>query len=151
MVESGYLNPLAWLLSLALIAWLAADAFWSRQAPAPATAAHVHVADPRAVAASIVQQAGGAPAAPASGNGQAAAPPFALVGLATGFGSERGFALFESTDGQRHTLLAGDSGTDGWTLIAIHPDRVVLEHGNRSFELPLAEPGARAAAAASKP
>ncbi|MDD3677197.1 type II secretion system protein N [Thauera propionica] len=148
VVESGFLRPLAWLLSLTLVAWLAADAFWSRQALAPVIAMARHVGDPRAVAASIVQRAGDSPAAAVTGNGQAtAAPPFVLVGLATGFGAERGFALFESTGGQRHTLLAGESGTDGWRLIAIHPDRVVLERNDRAFELILAEPGGRGAAA----
>lgn len=152
VVESGYLPPLAWLLSLLLAAWLAADALWSRQAAAPVTAVHRHVANARAVAASIARHAGGAPAAAATVGGPAAAtPPFALVGLATGFGNERGFALFEAADGRRHTLLTGDSGTGGWTLIAIHPDRVVLERNDRSFELLLAGAGAPSATAAGKP
>ncbi|WP_068636580.1 type II secretion system protein N [Thauera butanivorans] len=139
VVESAWLPALAWLLSLGLVAWLAAGAFWAWRDTPPLIALPQHDADPRSVAAKIMRHAGGAPSASAAAATQAAAPPFTLVGLATGFGSERGFALFETVDGQRRAVLAGDGTAEGWTLIAIRPDRVVLERAGRTVELALAE------------
>ncbi|WP_341645097.1 type II secretion system protein N [Thauera sp. SDU_THAU2] len=139
VVESAWLPALAWLLALSLVAWLAAGAFWAWQSTPPLIALPRHDADPRSVAAKIMRHAGGAPSASVAAATQAAAPPFTLVGLATGFGSERGFALFETADGQRRAVLAGDSTAEGWALIAIRPDRVVLERDGRAVELTLAE------------
>lgn len=139
VVESAWLPALARLLSLGLVAWLAAGAFWAWQGTPPLIALPQHDADPRSVAAKIMRHAGGAPSASVAAAAQAAAPPFTLVGLATGFGSERGFALLETADGQRHAVLAGDGTAEGWALIAIRPDRVVLERDGRAVELALAE------------
>ncbi|MCV2217872.1 type II secretion system protein N [Thauera sp. Sel9] len=149
VVESAWLPALAWLLALSLVAWLAAGAFWAWQGTPPLIALPHHDADPRSVAAKIMRHADGAPSASVAAATQAAAPPFTLVGLATGFGSERGFALFQMADGQRRTVLAGENMADGWALIGIRPDRVVLERDGRAVELALAE--ARGTDAADEP
>ncbi|MFT3758007.1 type II secretion system protein N [Thauera sp.] len=139
VVESAWLPALAWLLALSLVAWLAAGAFWAWQGTPPVIALPRHDTDPREVAAKIARHAGSGASTPAPAAPQAAAPSFTLVGLATGFGNERGFALFEMADGQRHTVLAGENMADGWTLIGIRPDRVMLERDGRAVELPLAK------------
>lgn len=143
VVGFGYLNGLAWLLALALIAALAAQAFWATQASESVDTSPRHVGDPRAAAAQIVQHLQRTPAQSRSVPGQEAAGTSAritLVGLATGFDNDRGFALFMTEDGAVHSVLAGETGPDGHTLLGIHADHVIVERNGISRKIALTRP-----------
>lgn len=128
VVVSSHLNRLAWLLTLLLVAFLAASQFWRFQAPAPAIALDQHIVDPRAVATLVTRHGTLASTTePRLANASPSKAAFRLVGLATGFGKAPGFVILETPDGQRETVLAGATASDGSTLRAIFADGATLE------------------------
>lgn len=154
VVGSGYLNGLAWLLALTLVAALAAEAFWATQSTELVETTPRHVGDPRATTVQIMQRLSGVPA---QSNTSAAtqvaesADSLTLVGLATGFEKDRGFALFMRGDGEVYSVLAGEAGPDGHTVLGIHADHVIVERNGVSRKIVLSRPSTPDADANSAP
>lgn len=129
---------IAWLAALSASAWVAADLVLHFAAPSPVAASYRTESDPAAAARAIV---GAAPMALETVT--AAAPArsvYTLVGAATGFGRDRGFALVKGEDGRVIALAEGDELAPGVRLARIHADRVELDRGGVTDTLTLEAP-----------
>lgn len=128
------LSGVVWLLALLLCAWLGARLYWRLAAPDAVSALSGASSDPHEVARLIAARSpfGGQTRAVAS-----APPPFKLIGVATGFGSDPGFAILQAGDDAPVSVLVGESVVPGVRLVALFADRVAIEIGGVRRELAL--------------
>jgi hypothetical protein len=134
----AWLHPLAWALALLFAAWACATMFWQLTPPAQVTALPSHMAEPGAAAREILRALG------SSGTATGARPPaqadYQLIGLATGFGPDPGFALLRKPDGETLAVLQDETLADGLRLARILPDRIELTADGHTVELRMRTP-----------
>jgi len=134
-----WLPVLAWLVVLTFAAWASADLFWRFTRPAPVAALPASETDPVKAARLLASRNpfGTTASLPVVASQEGRGPDYILVGLATGFGDDPGFALLQSGTDAPIPVLVGESPTPGVVLRRILPDRVELEVSGRIHELPL--------------
>ncbi|MCK0508834.1 type II secretion system protein N [Aromatoleum anaerobium] len=140
----------AWIAALSVSAWVAADSFLLFAAPGNISATFRSSADPATAAQKIVDSAPLAVETRPVSEPTADSPTYALIGVATGFGSERGFALLKSAGGGVIPATEGETLAPHTRLVKIHADRVEIERSGitRTLHLELPQsPGSSLAAA----
>ena len=132
----------AWLLALALCAWLVSDLVLRFITPPPPPAAlHAGTVDPRIAAQQLSARA--PLPGEATGNDTAVATAgeaptgFTLHGVATGFGNGPGFALIAPSGGTVTPYVIGESLAPGVTLVGLAAQHVVIERNGVRETLPL--------------
>ncbi len=136
---SRVLPPLAWLLALALCAWVAAELFWQFAAPTPVAAVARHEPDARKVAARIGLHIGRAAAVADTVPVRTAAQDarYTVTGIATGFGALPGFVILQAGDGSTLSLSPGQALPDGRRLVRLLPESAEFELDGRRSTLAL--------------
>lgn len=130
----------AWTAALSGSAWVAADFFLLFAAPVNISATFRSSADPAVAAQKIIDSAPLVVAArPASGP-TADSPAYALIGVATGFGGDPGFALLKAEGGSVFPAIEGETLAPHTRLAKIHADRVEIERSGITRTLPLELP-----------
>ena len=141
------LVSLAWLLALALCAWVAAELFWQLAAPTAVATVAQHEPDARKVALRIGLHVGRAVPAADSAPARAAYPDarYTVTGIATGFGALPGFVILQADDGSTLSLSPGQALPDGRRLVRLLPETAEFELDGRRSSLALpargGEPG----------
>ncbi|MFN3985094.1 MAG: type II secretion system protein N [Rhodocyclaceae bacterium] len=129
---SRTLVALFWTASIAFAAWIVSGLVARFTAPERVAAAYQAVSDPRLAAQRLATKAplatGAAPVL-AQADGARVAQGFVLVGVATGFGADPGFALLQPTAGEVRPYLVGEEVAPGVRLVALHADHVEIERG----------------------
>ncbi len=134
------LSAMAWTMALALCAWVAATLFWQLAAPAPVAAAVPHETDARKLAARIGLYVGHS--APVTDRAPVVAAaladtPYAVTGIATGFGALPGFVILQAADGSSLSLSPGEALPDGRRLVRLLAESAEFELDGRSSSLAL--------------
>ena len=140
----------AWIAALSVSAWVVADSFLLFAAPGNSSATFRSSADPATAAQKIVDSAPLAVATRTASGPTADSPAYALIGVATGFGSDRGFALLKSEGGGVIPATEGETLAPHTRLARIHADRVEIERSGitRTLHLELPQsPGSSPAVA----
>lgn len=125
---------IAWLLSIAFAAWVAAELMVRFTQPQGLAADFQSVTDPRVAAQRLATRA---PIASTAGVRQEApsavrvSEGFELIGVATGFGNDPGFALIKPTGGKVGAFMLGEQIVPGVTLVALHASHVDIERGGK--------------------
>lgn len=141
VLSPALLATIAWLVVLAAMAWALSVLFWATLDPEAPSPTPRHESDPRKVVALLVQQMPVNESAPAAANASSVLMHrHVLVGVASGFGSSRGFALIESDGKPAHAIVLGESLTDGHRLVHIGHDHAVLAKDGRDTRLALTRP-----------
>lgn len=138
-VLPNVLAPLAWLLALALCAWVAAELLWQLAAPMTVAAVARHDADARKVAARIGLHIGRASAITDETPMRSAAQDvrYTVTGIATGFGALPGFLILQADDGTTFSLSPGQALPDGRRLARLLPEAAEFELDGRRSSLVL--------------
>ncbi len=124
------LVAIAWLLSIAFTAWIAAELMLRLTQPQGLAADFQSVTDPRVAAQRLATRA---PIASSHSERQApqsaiwVSEGFELVGVATGFGTDQGFALIKPTGGKVGAFVIGEQIVPGVVLAALHASHVDIE------------------------
>ena len=133
------LPTFAWLLALAVCAWVTAELFWQFAAPKAVAALACHEPDARKVALRIGLHVGRA--VPAADNAPARAAPadgrYTVTGIATGFGALPGFVILQADDGSALSLSPGQALPDGRMLVRLLPEAAEFELDGRRSALAL--------------
>lgn len=140
----------AWIAALSVSAWVAADSFLLFAAPGDFSATFRSSADPATAAQKIVASAPLAVEMRTASRPTADSPAYALIGIATGFGSDRGFALLKSEGGSVIPATEGETLAPDTRLARIHADRIEIERSGvtRTLHLEVPQlPGSSPAAA----
>ena len=134
---------LAWLLALAVCAWLVSDLVLRFiTPPSPPAAQHVGVVDPR-IAAQQLSARAPLPGEASGDDTRVAASAdelpsgFTLHGVATGFGNSPGFALIAPSGGNVTPHVIGETLAPGVTLVELAARHVVIERNGVRETLPL--------------
>jgi len=123
----------AWCFAIAFTAWVIASLLGHCVTAAPVAAGFSIEVDPRAAAQQIVARSPmttGAMTAVALGL-PAASSSHKLVGVATGFGNNTGFALLRHNNGPVMPAVAGETLAPGIRLLRLHADSVEIDYGGR--------------------
>ena len=132
----------AWIVAISVSAWVAAQLLVLASAPGNIGAGYPSTSDPVAAAQKIVSSAPMAVDAPAA-SVQTGASAYSLVGVATGFGRDRGFALLKSGTGSVIAVTEGEQFAPGVILRKIHADRVDIERAGTTESVGLDASAAR--------
>lgn len=130
----------AWIAALSVSAWVAADSFLLFAAPGNISATFRSSADPATAAQKIVDSAPLAVATPPASGPATDSPAYALIGIATGFGRDRGFALLKPQGGSVIPATEGETFAPHTKLARIHGDRVEIERNGIARTLHLEVP-----------
>lgn len=124
------LVAIAWLLSIAFTAWVAAELMIRLTQPQGLAADFQSVTDPRIAAQRLATRAPIASSTSVRQETPAAirvSEGFELIGVATGFGNDPGFALIKPTGGKVAAFVLGEQIVPGVTLAALHASHVDIE------------------------
>lgn len=124
------LVAVAWLLSIAFAAWVSADLMIRLTQPDGLAAEFQSVTDPRVAAQRLATRAPLASNATGRQAGTSVArvsQQFELIGVATGFGNDPGFALIKPVGGQVSAFMVGEPLVPGVILTALHATHVDIE------------------------
>ncbi|MCK0511171.1 type II secretion system protein N [Aromatoleum buckelii] len=130
----------AWIAALSVSAWVAADSFLLFAAPGNISATFRSSADPATAARKIVDSAPLAIETRTASGATTDSPAYALIGIATGFGSDRGFALLKPEGGSVIPATEGETLAPDTRLARIHADRVEIERSGITRTLHLEVP-----------
>jgi len=139
--HSRRLVAFSWILALAVSAWVIADTILLVGQPEPVTAQFRLTSDPAAAARKLSTNPPLGAGAVIDGGQNAVADAlssYSLIGFATGFGKDRGFALLRSVDGSVIPVSEGETIGQGTTIAKIHSRGVDLSSGGLSRTLELA-------------
>lgn len=126
------LVAIVWLLSIAFAAWVAAELMLRLTQPQGLAADFQSVTDPRVAAQRLATRA---PLASSAGGRQDApsairvSEGFELIGVATGFGNDPGFALIKPAGGKVGAFMIGEQLAPGVILAGLHASHVDIERG----------------------
>lgn len=126
------LTALAWILALGFAAWIGSDLVLRFITPAGLTAVAPTITDPRVAAQRLATRspmAADGAIAQASPNAPRVAQGFELVGVATGFGNDPGFALLKSGGSPARAYLVGDEIAPGVRLVSLQAQLVEIDRG----------------------
>lgn len=125
-------TALAWLLTLCFAAWVVSDLVLRFITPAGVSAQPAAITDPRVAAQRLATRSpmasdGALTQAPA--DAPRIAQGFELVGVATGFGNDPGFALIKPSGGTVRAHLVGDEIAPGVRLVSLQAQQVEIDRG----------------------
>ncbi|MCL2656468.1 MAG: hypothetical protein FWD62_03425 [Betaproteobacteria bacterium] len=130
---------LAWLLAIALCAWIFAGWYWCIKAPRPVAAAPAEVSDPLAAAKLVsARHLFGEPRS-AAVQVAVSSSRYTLLGVAADSVSAHGFAVIKEEGKPAEGFKLGEEISPGVRLDKIHANAVELDRNGARETLPLSE------------
>ena len=122
------LTGLAWLLALAITAWIVAGWYWRLSATPVQSARPSPVSDPAVAAQDIAsRQLFGAPSSTLTAASAAPPPSLVLIGVSTRWGQLPGFAIIKDGNSPANSFVEGEQIASGIKLVRVLADAIEID------------------------